>query len=516
MEEKIIQTRKRWQQNVNGPNEVFAKRDQERLNNASVYEEILRNRKLLVLLDSYYNNRDDGNILEFSKEYFKIISTSKNISEKDLDFYFDYFKDEKKNRKIIEPVIKEKYKVIKTVPDKKDKSEKDEPIKRKNNNQIIVNLFQKQTIMVLNDCQYLFNESTSNTSLYNKYPELENTLFDLIGLNKIENIEEFKNYISILKEKAYNDKQENGNEYMNLVNIFNKLYDMIDYSDVVDNFEEFKLLIKYPKLTPYMYQCHDMKHDTLKLLFSIAKKEYAFIDLNDFIINYFLMIYDNFNIQISSIRSLIKKAGKTSKTSKILKSTYKKINESIKPKDVTIIHILFYLCYAPLLLLLKVCQLFSLIIDYMYVFAVGCAILILILCNLYFPNVIGFPNMLSLIKVFMGNQWYELICQFWGGTVETGFLLLFPSMIYIIILLCIYALPAILIGVLLGYSSSIMTEVDLYGIQRTIVEQLLLAKNRIVEEYKFNDKYCKIKYVKRILINSICMIFLVLLIMMIG
>ena len=49
-------------------------------------------------------------------------------------------------------------------------------------------------------------------------------------------------------------------------------------NDVADNFPEFKLLIRYPILTPYMYSFTAMKPKTMEGIIEIANREYPFRD----------------------------------------------------------------------------------------------------------------------------------------------------------------------------------------------------------------------------------------------
>lgn len=118
LETKIQETRKRWETSVNGANEKNAQRDRARLEKADQYERILKDAKLREQVFAYYNNpksaEEAGNSsgsTEFAKEYFALIGTTKKIKRADVDFFFNYYSSERKNRKAITEMLEKDFKV---------------------------------------------------------------------------------------------------------------------------------------------------------------------------------------------------------------------------------------------------------------------------------------------------------------------------------------------------------------------------------------------------------------------
>ena len=133
----IDETRARWNQSINGSNEKNAARDKKRLEKATKYEQILLKDEYRKELFQYYNssrgNEDYRKSLKKAEVYFSNLSMGKSISQADLDFYFDFYKKDKKYKKNIVKVIKEKHHIA----DAKKESEETDKSGR----------FQKDTIL---------------------------------------------------------------------------------------------------------------------------------------------------------------------------------------------------------------------------------------------------------------------------------------------------------------------------------------------------------------------------------
>ena len=65
--------------------------------------------------------------------------------------------------------------------------------------------------------------------------------------------------------------------------------------------------MRYPKLTPYMFAFIEMKPDTMQGIVEIAKNEYGFLNVNDFILEYYDKVHDNFGISDKGISAILKK-----------------------------------------------------------------------------------------------------------------------------------------------------------------------------------------------------------------
>lgn len=74
------------------------------------------------------------------------------------------------------------------------------------------------------------------------------------------------------------ERRGNGNICNFLVDLFNILKSLCGDQDVADNIPAFKLLLKYPKLTPYMFAFVEMKPKTLKAFAEVASHYYGFRD----------------------------------------------------------------------------------------------------------------------------------------------------------------------------------------------------------------------------------------------
>ena len=107
LEEKIKITKDKWTKSINGANEKFAKRDKEHLDNSIKYERILRNDKLRKELYKYYNSNNSSKPtgesgvkgdISFAKQYFGVISKTKKIKQREVDFFFAYYQEERKNK----------------------------------------------------------------------------------------------------------------------------------------------------------------------------------------------------------------------------------------------------------------------------------------------------------------------------------------------------------------------------------------------------------------------------------
>ena len=90
IEKCILSTRSKWEKSKNnGMNEKIVERAKERLQNASIYEQIIRDQSMRIELIDYYNRKSDDideSRIEFAKDYFRIVSSSKRLQSKMLNF----------------------------------------------------------------------------------------------------------------------------------------------------------------------------------------------------------------------------------------------------------------------------------------------------------------------------------------------------------------------------------------------------------------------------------------------
>lgn len=183
--------------------------------------------------------------------------------------------------------------------------------KKKEESFLIANKFQKATIINLRACEINYEKAAESKEIQQRFPAIRNSMHEFLNMNKIDKIEDLSEYVEKMRTEVYDLKQDRGQEYAALVDFFNRLIKILKYNDVVDNYPEFKLLMQYPKITPYMYLLENVKSATLKELYNIVSIYYGFRDFTDFVLTYFIPIYDNFGISDQSIRSILKKAEKS-------------------------------------------------------------------------------------------------------------------------------------------------------------------------------------------------------------
>ncbi len=446
----ISSTRKRWNQSINGANERNAERDKARLSNANNYEAILLDATLRKELFKFYvdsgNRQKDSNI-DFAKEYFKLVETSKKIRKKDVDFFFAYYPSQRKNRKIIFEMLKNNFKV--TGLSKEDDDEPDEikednskSKKKKVRGHKRENLFQEETIIHLKRCSEYYEDALKNDVACQKYPHLKDGLYDFLGLDNLKDVKQFTEYVSIMSKEVFTMRQEHSADFIPLVDLFNTLQELTQYSDVTANYSKFLLLLKYPTLTPYMFSFFEMEKSTLEGMAAIAKRDYA-IDRDCFITEYYCEVFDNFGIISSGgVNRLIKKAETSKKASNLFNIDTN--NENKLPWGLKIVELLvnwpIYITHFVFIFL-------KLIFASLHKLAIPTAILAFVLSNAILPQVSKMENMLYFTKILTSNnEWvsyvYSLCDKIFGETNDVFELIMF-SLIVIILTITICVVPAI-------------------------------------------------------------------------
>ena len=191
---KIEATVKKWNISVNGANEKNAIRDSERLKNAAKYEAILRDKSIRKNLFDYYSgsksaeNQDINRSVDFAREYFSLVATTKKIRNSDIEFFFDYYKEERKNQKAIMDMLSKELKIHgNAVGEKEDNNEDDSnEVKKKSN--VIVNLFEKKTIIKIKTAIDSYNEAKKSEELCKRYNGLGNSLYDYLEINDVSHM----------------------------------------------------------------------------------------------------------------------------------------------------------------------------------------------------------------------------------------------------------------------------------------------------------------------------------------
>jgi hypothetical protein len=517
LEKKIAECRKKWQLSINGANEKFAERDKVHLENADIYEKILRDKKLRKDLLTFYNksNKDDA-VLEFACDYFKMIGNTTKIHKKEVEFFFAYFPDQKKYRKEIQEMLKKEYKVM-LLSKASESSEEEVEIeeidgKKKNASLLITNLFQEATIINLRKCEILFQASGKSERVCARYPDLKKSMYDFLQIRESESFSDFKSYIEEMRRETANLKYDNGQEYAPLMDLFNNLSGILEYNDVVDNYQEFKLLIQYPELTPYMYMFQNMKPDTLNDFYSVACKYYGFRNLSDFILTYFIKIYDNFGIYDQSIKAVLKKAEKNAGKKNVLDKLDKMLGlskEKKMPLSAKIVHIL---TYWPIYILFGLFEVTKFIVDNMRYISLAAFIPMFVFMVTKAPDVYGVE--FSAIKgVISKDVWLPFLDDFIGIQTGMKFEIIFASIEAIILLLMLFVFPPVIGTIFLWTSASHLTKrYDWKGIERTLIAVLQDSRKRTEEKYKNYKAKLLTRRLPNIILNLICVFSFILLI----
>ncbi len=511
LEQKIAECRKKWTQSINGANERLAQRDRVHLEKADSYEAILKDSKLRKELYAYYNRSEasGGEAVEFARGYFSMLATTKKIRQADVAFFFEYFAEERKNKKAVREMLSKEFKVVLLEKGKDDTEEAEPEVegkKKEDASPLIVNLFQKATILKLNKCEKFFQKAKESETLCQKYPALTESLYRLLELDKTESLAKMSEQVMKRRDEVFNQRQEKGQEYAPLVDLFNTLADIMDYRDVVDNFTEFKLLIQYPKLTPYMYGFDDMKQSTLNGIFEVAKGEYFFRDVNDFLLNYFIPVHDNFNVHDNAIRGIIKKAQKKANANKILNEIDKRLGWK-KQRGIPIgVRIVHGLVYWPIYLFYLIFEIFKVVFTVLEHAAIPVFGVCLIGFNLLFPKLWDIDNLLVLGRIFSKEKWYFFLERFLGAEIINGFAAFMMSLFAILLLLMIYLIPSFFISMFLYETTDKMSEkMDWIGLERTFQNIFRILREKTEGQYRSQKKSFYKHKAPKIITNLICL-----------
>lgn len=527
VEIKIEEARRRWNQSKNGANEKNAARDSTRLDKADKYEKILRDKKLRNELYNYYNlNKEKkGNSpgeLDLAKKFFGVINKSKNISKKDVDFYFDYFQKEKLNKKVIVEYLKKEFNVkgLGKVEeeDEEGKEQKKSSKDSENGENIVVNLFQKETIMLLRKCINHFEDANKSETVVSKFPSMKEGIDSFLELDEYDAYDAFKSKIQEEGKEIYSVRQENGSDFISLVDMFNNLNELLEKKDVKDNFAEFVLQLKYPELTPYMFLITKVTKEVLNSLMLIAKEHEYFYDLNEFITSYYEISSDNFGLTNVGIDSIINKANKKNNNSK--ESSRKKLKKQKykdKVKLYTNLKVLFVFAYWPVLLFRNIFKVFKFFVQYLVKMSNVIFILVFYLTNFV---IMKKENLIySLSYVLNKEKWYSFINQkmnnFFGnktyyswtnGGLESFVL----SIAVILCMLGIIIIPAYLCARFVFSASIIIHEdIDWNGFDRGFDVIIGSVKSSIIWGYEKDKKAMEKFLIKKAILNIVFVLMVI-------
>ncbi len=513
LEQKIADTRKRWQMSVNGANETAAERDRQRLEKADRFEAILRDTKLRKELFNYYNTAANGAAggasTGFAKEYFELVATTKKINREDVDFFFKYYSSERKNKKAILEMLSKEMKVAGLGKEDKyqDPTEEKEDKKKDKGGPLIVNLFEEETILALRKALDKYDESARNSVICERYPGLKSgSLYNALNIEDIEDIGTFKAKVVELSSEAYQVRQEHGAEYLPLVDLYNELKSLGERQDVTDNYPEFKLLIKYPNLTPYMFAFVEMKPKTLKGMENIAFRDYSFLNEADFILKYYKPLYDNFGINSSAVASALRSAERKAKQNKVLE----KLGASEKkPRMPFVAGVVYWLLYWPLFAMYFVFELLKAVFTGLHHLAIPVFAVLFLVENTVLPKH-GIDNLLVLRKLLLKEEWLSYLDELFGGIGDSASEHLIASLLVILGYLVLYIVPPLVAAYFVtAFANDFNKSFDWGGYERSFGWIFKQLRSRIEEQYKAQRKGFFLQKLPRILMNVAC-VFMIL------
>lgn len=524
LETKIQETRKRWTTSINGANEKNAERDRARLEKADKYEAVLKDDKLRKEVFNFYNKPAGSSAKEgtasgdgvtgFAKEYFELVATTKKIKKSDVDFFFKYYQSERKNKKAILEMLSKELKINGLGKEGKYADEDDaaesEGKKKDDSSPLIVNLFQEATVLKIRRAIEKFEEAAQSSELCQRYPKLQNGLFEYLEVKDIENAKQFTELMQTKGKEVYAVRQERGAEYVPLVDLFNILQSIGDYQDVVDNIPELKLLLKYPNLTPYMFSFVDMKPTTVKGMVNVAKKDYSFRDETDFLLNYYKPIHGNFGISDRGISAILRKAEKKAAQNKVLNEIDKKLginkNKRKVPLGVEIIH---WLVYWPIFAVYFVFEVAKVIFTKLSLLAIPVAVILFGWENWRFSKT-EMGNLFVLRKILFKNQWLSYLDDFLGEAGVNWFETLLLSLIAIIMLLTVYIVPPLFVSWFIEeFADDFNKRFDWGGIERTFQQIFLSLRRKTEEQYTAQKKLFIKNKIPKVIINIVSLLVLI-------
>lgn len=522
IEESIEKTRKKWIMSANGSNERIAQRDKNRLAQAENYEGILRNKKLRKEVYRFYGNNKGGTgnksnsqgSIAFAKSYFELVGSTKKIKKRDVEFFFKYFqKEEGRNKKAILQMLKEDFKV-KDLGKEENYSENGSEGKTTNKNKsnvLVVNLFSESTILKVKKCFEKYEQVLMSNEITRRYPLLKKSLYDFLGIDKINTSEEIKNLFEFTAKDIFAIRQERGSEYIPLVDLYNNLNALIQEKDVIDNILEFKLLFKYSEFTPYMYAFVDMKPNTIKKLLEVANTNYAFVDETDFILNYYLIMYDNFGISNDGIKKLIKKAN-TKKTSNELKQkVYDKFGIEHNKRRMIQADILYWLMYWPILTVYFVFKVSKIIFTNLHKLRMPLFLLLVTIFNKIFAEALQMEDLFAIKDLLSESTRNVILNNYFGLTTQNGFEIFLLSLTIVVFLFIIYVLPALAGAFFVTqFSNDFNKRFDWIGIERTFKNVFEMLKRKVESGYKeYKNLYVKSK-IPHMILNVINLLILII------
>ncbi|MCR5782456.1 MAG: hypothetical protein K6G90_06920 [Clostridia bacterium] len=512
LETLLADRRAKWEQSVeSGTNEKFVERDRAFLEKAPAFEAILRDPALRrKIYDFQYGKKGaqtDGEVSKFTKEFFACVTKTSKLNTKRVSFFFEYFPEEKKNKKSILEYLKTEYKFYGYSDKKSKKDEEAENAEETESAEdggtarepsfFVENLFARKTLLSLRKSEIYYEKSRASDAVVKHYPALKDSMYAFLELDQFDDYEEFRTAVKTKRTAINATRQEFGAEFIPIVDFINSIDSVLGNNDIRNNFREFKLLTEYPALTPYMYVSAEISKNGLDALYQTAGNNYRFLNLNDFLLTYFIPIYDNFGLSVQSIRPILKDAGKNADKQKLLNAVenlfgFRK-RKRINPK----LRAVHYLTYWPIYIVYGVFRFFKLIFDNIKVVSIAVAVAIIGYC-LFLGN-----NSIFSYTYASGGGWLALVAPE-GLPKNNLFYMIMRSIEFILSFIYEHGAAGVLSGIFLWNAVSILhKKLDIVGIERTVDKIIDTSKARTEEMYEdYGDELMK-KRLPGIILNIV-------------
>lgn len=469
----IIDNKKgEWEHIISsGTNETQIKKASQNLSNADAYGKILSDSKLRTQLFHYYqDSKTDMKTVSVARNFFSFVATSTKITNEIIDFYFEYYKEERSHKSAISQFLNEKYHLSVTDDVKDELSLKNATKKHRG---FVRNSFSKETLLMINECVRYYNEAIQSETVRNKFPHIEDSLFCYLHLDTLTTRREFSNYIDSQKDSIANIRYEFGQDFSPLVDLFNTLDEIIELEEIYDNYDEFYLLIKYDKLTPYMYCMENVNKNVINRLYEIAEELYHFSEISEFLNSYFIPVYSHFNLHISDIKSIVRKSMTKRKT----------VSENSEFKLKGGSNLLFFLAYWPVLLFYTFQRFLKILVDNVKYFSYFLSALVFAILLMFGPFIYRLDY--RLLRDIGKAPWRTAMEKMYRHMDKnllinnTRSMVMF-SILTVLILLILYIGPVIFTQYFLMVSASkIVKTIDTSTIDRTIQSYIVSCQDRI-------------------------------------
>ena len=238
LEELLAEKRKKWESIIRGTREDKKEAAKEQLSRADAYEAVLRNPALLKALFASGQGRDGAaQFLEFARQYFTIISSSGKIGQSEAQFFFDYYKDRKKNKKAVIQMLEDEFHLPKLTSKTLEKDKEEEENKRKTGkgSRIIVSHFSDQTLFELHRCFRYQEQARQSGKVCQKFPDVESPMDVFLKLDACRTQKDLSAYVGQQLQTVFAYTQEGRHEFEPLRDLFNSLSGLLKQKDVSDN-----------------------------------------------------------------------------------------------------------------------------------------------------------------------------------------------------------------------------------------------------------------------------------------